>query len=140
MYLVLFLFYVSLFTHSSKSELKPDYSVTFFGSFRMCYLGVSFIFHFRKKTTESTVIFLWSGVLNLNWKENKMAGAICFEIMIPRKKNKEFCTESPIKNLWRLFYCGKKLFYYGKKQKHFWVCQYIRSLHNAILGTGKKSL
>ena len=39
--------------------------------------------------TESSVIFLRNGVLILNGKENKEAGAICFEIRIPRKKNKE---------------------------------------------------
>jgi hypothetical protein len=29
-------------------------------------LGVSFTLHFRKKNTESSVIFLWNGVLILN--------------------------------------------------------------------------
>ena len=42
-----------------------------------------------KKITESFVIFLRNDVLILNSKENKEAGAICFEIRIPRKKNKE---------------------------------------------------
>ena len=28
-----------------------------------------------------------------NWKENKEVGAICFEIRIPRKKNKELLRE-----------------------------------------------
>jgi hypothetical protein len=43
----------------------------------MCDLGVSFTFHF------------WNGVLSLNGKGNKEAGAICFEIRIPRKKTTE---------------------------------------------------
>ena len=34
-----------------------------------------------------------------NWKENKEVGAICFEIRIPRKKNKEILGEVPSKNL-----------------------------------------
>ena len=53
-------------------------------------LGVSYTFHFRKKITESSIIFLRNGVLILNGKENKEAGAICFEIRIPRKKNKKY--------------------------------------------------
>ena len=52
-------------------------------------LGVSYKFHFRKKIMESSVTFLWNGVLILNGKENKEATAICFEIRIPKKKNKE---------------------------------------------------
>ena len=63
------------------------------------HFSVSFIFviwvfplHFTSvnKITELSVIFLWNnGVLICNCKENKEAGAICFEIRIPRKKNKE---------------------------------------------------
>ena len=52
-------------------------------------LGVSFTFNFRKRNTESSVIFSWNGVLILNGKENKEAIAICFEIRIKKKKNKE---------------------------------------------------
>ena len=63
----------------------------------MCDLGVSFTFHFDKKNTESSLIFLRNGVLILNWKENKEAGAICFEIRIPRKKNKELSRKVPSK-------------------------------------------
>ena len=37
-----------------------------------------------------------------------MAGAICFEIRIPRKKEQKIIMESPIKNLRKLFYLGKK--------------------------------
>ena len=60
------LFVVMFFTgfKSPPEEMhKPDYSVTFFGFFHMCDLGVSFTFHFRKKITESSVILLQSGVL-----------------------------------------------------------------------------
>ena len=39
-----------------------------------------------KKIMESSVIFLWNGILILNGKENKETGAICFEIRIPRKR------------------------------------------------------
>ena len=52
-------------------------------------LGVSYAFHFHKKNTESFAIFLRNDVLILNGKENKEATAICFEIRIPKKKNKE---------------------------------------------------
>ncbi len=48
-------------------------------------LGVSYIFYFRKKITESSVIFLRNGVLILDGKENKQATAICFEIRIPKQ-------------------------------------------------------
>jgi hypothetical protein len=54
-----------------------------------------------KKITESSVIFLWNGVLILNGKENKVAGAICFEITISRKKNRELLRKIKIKNLWK---------------------------------------
>ena len=52
-------------------------------------LGVSYTFHFHKKNTESSVIFLRNDVLILNGKENKEASAIYFEIRIPKKKNEE---------------------------------------------------
>ena len=38
---------------------------------------------------EPSVIFLRNDVFILNGKENKEASAICFEIRIPKKKNKE---------------------------------------------------
>ena len=58
-----------------------------------------FPLHFNsvKEITESSIIFLRNGVLILNWKENKEAGAICFEIRIPRKKNKELLRKVPSK-------------------------------------------
>ena len=74
----------------------------------MYELGVSYKFHFLKKITESSVIFLRNGVLILDGKENKEATAIFFEIRIPKKKNKKIITESPIKNLWKQFYYGKE--------------------------------
>ena len=46
---------------------------------------------------ESSVIFLRNGVLILNGKENKEAGAICFELRVPRKKNKEIFWKVPSK-------------------------------------------
>ena len=60
-------------------------------------LGVSYTFHFHKKNTESSVIFLWNDVLTLNGKENKKASAICFEIRIPKKKNEELLRKVPSK-------------------------------------------
>ena len=48
-------------------------------------LVVSYKFHFRKKNTESSVIFIRNGVSILNRKENKEATVICFEIRIPKK-------------------------------------------------------
>jgi len=60
-------------------------------------LGVSYTFHFHKKNTESSVIFLRNDVLILNGKENKEASAICFEIRIPKKKNEELLRKVPSK-------------------------------------------
>ena len=48
-----------------------------------------------KKVTEPSVIFLLNGVLILNGKVNKEAGAIFFEIRIPRKKNKKLLQKVP---------------------------------------------
>ena len=50
-----------------------------------------------KKLTGSSVIFLRNGVLILNGKENKEAGAICFESRVQRKKNKEIFCKVPSK-------------------------------------------
>ena len=50
-----------------------------------------------KKNTESSVIFLQNDVLILNGKENKEASAICFEIRILKKKNKELLRKVPSK-------------------------------------------
>ena len=54
-----------------------------------------------------------------NGKENKEAGAICFEIRIPRKKNKELLQKVPSK-----IYGSN--FIMEKKQNHFLVCQLFR--------------
>jgi hypothetical protein len=48
-----------------------------------------------KKHAESSVIFLRNDVFILNGKENKQARAICFEIRIPKKKNKELLRKVP---------------------------------------------
>ena len=60
-------------------------------------LDVSYTFHFHKNNTESSVIFLQKNVLILNGKENKETRAICFEIRIPKKKNKELLRKVPSK-------------------------------------------
>ena len=58
---------------------------------------------------ESSVPFLRNGVLVLDWKENKEAGAICFE----------------------------KLFYYGKNNNIFWFVNNSEYHHREMgLGTG----
>ena len=87
---------------------EPDYSVTFFGFFHMYDLGVSFTFDFLKRNWESSVIFLRNGVLFFNCKENKQTSAICFEIRIPKKKNKELLQKIPSKVYGSNFIMGKK--------------------------------
>ena len=59
----------------------------------MYILGVSYTLHFHKKDTESSIIFLWNDGSILNGKENKEVSAICFEIRIPKKKNKELLSK-----------------------------------------------
>ena len=73
-----------------KFRHKPDYSMLVFGFFHMYDFGVSCAFIFCKKIMESSVMFLRNDVLILNGKENKEAGAICFELRVPRKKNRQF--------------------------------------------------
>ena len=46
---------------------------------------------------ESSIIVLQNDVLILNGKESKEASAICFEIRIPKKKNKELLRKIPSK-------------------------------------------
>ena len=52
-----------------------------------------------------------------------------------KKKEQGIFTERPIKNLW-------KLFYYGKKQKHFLVCQQFQifSPRNGAIHSSKVEL
>ena len=64
----------------------------------MYALGFSYTFHFHKKNTESSVIFLRNDVLILNKKENKEVTAIFFEIRILKKKSKELLRKVPSKN------------------------------------------
>ena len=52
-------------------------------------------------------MFLRNGVLILDWKENKEAGAICFEIMIPIKKEKELLWKVQSKIYWSNFIMEK---------------------------------
>ena len=52
-------------------------------------LDVSYTFNLNKKLQKLPIIFLRNGVLILIGKENKEVGAICFELRVPRKKNKE---------------------------------------------------
>ena len=58
-------------------------------------LGASYTFHFHKKNTEPSMIFLRNDVLILNRKENKEATAIWFEIRIPKKKKEELLRKVP---------------------------------------------
>ena len=51
--------------------------------------SICMIWVFTTKNTESSLIFSRNDVLIHNGKENKEATAICFEIRIPKKKNKE---------------------------------------------------
>ena len=90
----------------------------------ICVIWVFPLHFIPVKNTKSSLLFWKNGVLILNWKENKEAGAIFFEIRIPRKKNKEL-FKIPIKNLW-------KLFCYGKKQKHFWLVNNSENHHREM--------
>ena len=89
-------------------------------------LGVSYTFHFHKKNTESSVIFLRNDVLILNGKENKEATAICFEIRIPKKKNKELLRKVPSK-----IYGSN--FIMEKNEKKIWFVN-ISEYHHRAMG------
>ena len=62
---------------------------------------------------ESSVIFLRNEVLILNGKENKEASAICFEIKIPKKKNKELLQKVPSKISEVIFFMEKTKNFFG---------------------------
>ena len=64
-----------------------------------------------KKITE--VKFFQNGVLTLNGKENKEAGAISFEIRIPRKKNKKCFWRVPSKIYGSNFIMEKTKTFFG---------------------------
>ena len=81
---------------------------------------------FVKRNTESSVIFLWNDVLILNGKENKEATAICFEIRIPKKKNKELLRKVPSK-------IYGSIFIMEKTQKKFWFVN-ISEYHHRAMG------
>ena len=71
----------------NKYDKSPNmYSVTFLGFFQIYDSDVSYTFHFRKKITEPSVIFLRNGILILNGKEDEEIGAICFEFKYDFKK------------------------------------------------------
>ena len=96
----------------------------------ICMIWV-FPIHFTslKKITESSVIFLRNGVLILNGKENKEATAICFEIRILKKKNKELLRKVPSK-----IYGSN--FIMEKNKKKFWFLN-ISEYHHQEMGLMK---
>ena len=84
--------------------------------------------HFTSvKNMKWSVMFSKNGVLLFNWKENKEAGANCFEIRIPRKKKKELhIMERPIKKIYGSYFIMEK--------NIFFVCQWfgILSLRGGV--------
>ena len=75
---------------------------------------------------KSSVIFLRNGVFILNGKENKEATTICFEIRIPKKKNKELLRKVPSK-----IYGGN--FIMEKNKNKFWFVN-ISEYHHREMG------
>ena len=67
-------------------------------------LGVSYKSHFHRENTELSVTYLQNDVLILNGKENKEKTAICFEIRIPKKKNKELLRKKTKKKIGLLMF------------------------------------
>ena len=78
------------------------------------------------KNMESSIIFLGNDVLILNGKENKEATAICFEIRIPKKKNKELLRKVPSK-IYEVILLWKK-----PKKKNWFVN--ISEYHHQTMG------
>ena len=89
-------------------------------------LGVSYTFHFHKKNTESSIIFLRNDVLILNGKENKEASAICFEIRILRKNNEELLLKVPSK-------IYEVILLWKKTKKKIWFVN-ISEYHHRTMG------
>ena len=88
-----------------------------------------------KENTESSVIFLWKGVLILNGKVNKDATSICFEIRIRKKTKKELFRKVPSKIY------GSNSIMENKNKNRILVCEYFRisSLRNgAYIKDNKK--
>ena len=92
-----FVFHIYIHGLVFARSYELDCSLSYSGFFHLYDLGVSYTFHFHKKNTESSVIFLWNDVLILNGNENKEASTICFEIRILKKKNKEILWKVPSK-------------------------------------------
>ena len=94
-----------------------------------------FPLHFTSvnKITELSVIFLWNdGVSVCNCKENKEAGAICFDIRIPRKKNKELLQKVPSK-----IYGSYSIIEKNKTKNIFWSVNNSK-YHQREMGLLKK--
>ena len=77
---------------------------------------------------ESYVIFLRNGVLILNGKENKEAGAIFFEIRIPRKKNKKLVLRKVPSKIY-----GSN-FIMEKNKNIFWFVNIFKYHHHREMG------
>jgi hypothetical protein len=77
-----------------------------------------------RKITKSFVKFLQNCGLILNGKENKEAGKICSEIMIPRKRNKDLLWKVPSKNYGSNFIM--------EKTKKFWFVNISKYHHREI--------
>ena len=101
--------------------------------FSVSSICVIWVFHLNftsvRKITKPSVMFLQNGVLILNWKENKEAGAICFEIRTPRKKNiksKELLCKVPSKI--GSYFIMEKIVnnseYHHREMRLIYKCQY----------------
>ena len=66
-----------------------------------------------EKIMESPVIILRNDALILNGKENKEAGAICFEFRVSRKKNKKIFWKVPSKIYGSYFIMEKTKTFFG---------------------------
>ena len=94
-----------------------------------------FPLHFtsEKKITEFSEIFLQNGVLILNEKDNKEATAICFEIRIPRKKNKKLLRKVPSKIY------GSNSILVKKTKNIFWYVN-ISKYHHREMGLKRQKI
>ena len=93
----------------------------------MCMIWVFPIQSPFHKNTESSLIFLRNDVLIHNGKENKESRAICFEIRIPKKKNKELLWKVP-SNIYEVI-----LFWKKKRKKKLWFVN-ISKYHHRTMG------
>jgi hypothetical protein len=94
--------------HWPCNRYKPDYSVTSYGFFHMCDLGVSFTFHFRKKKYGIIRNIFTEWCFDPYLKREQGSWCNLFWDKDSKEKEQEIITESPIKKYIEVILFWKK--------------------------------